>query len=214
MVKAVLFDMDGVIVDSEPPQMRVFDMLLRREGVVLRTEEFFEYAGKRTIDNFRVIVPRYGLKRTPEEYVEEKNRLYYELLEREGIEANPGVRELVEALRSAGVALAVVSGSPRRDIELVLSLTGLREAFPVVVAAEDVVRGKPDPEGFLKAAGILGVRPAEAWVVEDSEAGVKAAKAGGFRVVAVPTRYTAGHDFSSADRVAKDLFEVRRMLLG
>jgi HAD superfamily hydrolase (TIGR01509 family) len=110
------------------------------------------------------------------------------------------------------VRLGLVSGSPRRDIDLVLSLTGLAAEFPVIVAAEDVAAGKPDPEGFLKAAKILGVRPGETWVIEDSESGVSAGRAAGCRVIAVPTRYTMAHDFSAAERVMKDYSQVAEFL--
>ena len=213
MLSAVFFDLDGVIVNSEPPQMKVFDMLLKKEGISLDKSDFFEYTGKRTIDNFKDIVKRFGLKKTPEEYTALKDKLYFQLLKEGEIFPNDDAVLLIKELYKERVPLALVSGSPKRDIEYILSCLNLEKIFQTIISAEDVKNGKPDPEGYLLAATVLSVSPDKVWVIEDSFSGVLAAKRGKFNVIAVPTLYTKDHDFSLADVVFEKFSEVRNFLM-
>lgn len=208
----VIFDMDGVLIDSEPLQMKVFAVMMRRYGVVIPKKEFVSYVGMRAVDNFRDIIGKYGLTVTPGDLVKEKDALYGKVL-LGPLKAMPGVRALLGMLKARGVAMALVSGSSRRDINLVLKGLGLRRFFSHIVASGDVSKGKPHPEGFLKAAARMGLKQEEIFVIEDSAPGVTAARKGGFRTLAVPTPFTRSQDLSPAHRIFKDCRAVRTYLM-
>jgi beta-phosphoglucomutase len=127
------------------------------------------------------------------------------------VELLPSVRALVEGLHAAGFRQGVGSSAPRRNLDLILELTGIARFFAAVISMEDTQRGKPDPEVFLLAARRLGVSPARCWVIEDAPAGVQAAKAGGMRCVGVTF---VGHHSTDvvraagADLVVSSLVEI------
>lgn len=209
--RGVIFDMDGVLIDSEPLQMKVFNVMMKKRGISMPLKEFIGYVGMKAVDNFRDIIRKYRLRATPEELVIEKNGLYREVL-RGPLRPMPGIRQLLETLKKAGIPIALVSGSNGRDVRLVLKGLGLAGYFPTVVSGDDVRRGKPHPEGFLKAARLLNLDPAGIFILEDSSPGTIAGKRGGFRVLAVPTRFTKSQDFSSAERSFMGYRTVKRFL--
>lgn len=203
----VLFDLDGIIIDSEPMQMEAFNILMTKLGVKVGRDDFLKLVGKRAYDNFVHIIDKFGLKEDPEHLVLRKNELYETLLHK-NLHAMPGVVETIAYLHGKGVPLAIVSGSVRKHIEFILDGLGISRYFSMTLASEDVVKGKPDPEGFLRAAAQLGAEPAESFVIEDSEAGVSAGRRGGFKVIAIPTGFTEAHDFTGAFRICADMCET------
>jgi HAD superfamily hydrolase (TIGR01509 family) len=127
---------------------------------------------------------------------------------RGNVEALPGVRELIGALDENGVRKAVVTSTPRANLDLILDLLGLKDRFGALVAEEDASKGKPDPEGFLVAAQRLGVRPGRCTVIEDAPHGLRAAKAAGMRSIGVTTTHPAS-ELSDADLVVDSLADPR-----
>jgi beta-phosphoglucomutase len=214
--RAVLFDCDGVIADSEPLHLRVFQEVLAPLGIAIDVAEYAErYLGYDDRGVFDAALRRHGLEPTPARVatlVGAKAARFRRVLEAE-VRIFPGVASLVGAL--AGVPLAVVSGALRQEVEIILGRAGVRDAFTVVVAAEDVRTGKPDPEGFLVALAALraaygDLAAADCLVIEDAIAGIAAARAAGMRCLAVTTSYPAAA-LTEADRVVATL---ERLTLG
>jgi len=206
-VKAVLFDLDGVLVDSEPISTEASDKVLAEVGIYLTKEERSEVFGKRTIDNYRRHIKRRGLNLDAEELVREKNKVFAKLI-RGRLKPLPGVLSLLASLDDAGIRKAVVSSSPLDRVNASLEEVGLLLEFEVILSGDCCVRGKPDPEPFLLAAERLGVEASACVVIEDAEAGILAAKAAGMKCVAVRSPNTFGQDLSKADLIVGSLEEV------
>lgn len=206
---AAIFDWDGVIIDSRDQHARAWHALGERLGQPLPSDFIERTFGLRN----EAIIPscttwaREGETARIAELGERKEEIYRELIRREGIAALPGARELVAALRAAGVPCAVGTSTPRANVDAILALIGLQGAFAAIVAAEDVQRGKPDPEVFLRCARSLRRAPARCAVFEDAHVGIAAARAGGMKAVAVATTHPAA-SFRDADLVVPDLAAV------
>ena len=185
---AIIFDMDGVIVDSEPVHERAFrDIFAELGHGTTHGVHFPDYYGKSDVTLWRDFVARHRPPRPLDELVAWKQRRFLEILgESEPIfDTLPG---LVVGL-AARFKLAVASGSPHVVIDAVLGLEDLRRHFGAVVSVQDVARGKPAPDVFLEAARRLGVAPASCCVIEDSIAGVQGARAAGMGVIGITTSF-------------------------
>lgn len=208
MMRAVLFDMDGLMVDSESHALAMWAIVLARRGITLDQPAIDAMFGQRLDATSRMLVRRYGLADVPEKLGAEKTELQIERLDG-NVQAMPGLRELVDELDRRSLRYAIASSGLRRYIEAVLRIIGLAERFNVIVSGDDVARGKPAPDVFLCAAGRLGVRPLSCLVLEDAPNGVAAAKAAGMTCIAVPNRHTRSLDLSAADRIMHSLHVVR-----
>lgn len=191
---AVLWDMDGTLVDSGEAHWLAWREVLAGEGVSVTHEEFLATFGWRNVEILqRWMGPDVGPDRIAR-VGEAKERAYRERARAGGVTPLPGARECVRALRSAGWRQAITSSAPRANIEVVLDAMGLRGLVDEHLGAEDVRRGKPDPELFLSAAGRLGVPPGRCVVVEDAEAGVEGARRAGMACVGVGGESVRGAD--------------------
>lgn len=182
----VLFDWDGVIIDSSSQHERSWELLASEEGLDLPEGHFKAGFGKKN----EVIIPALGWGDDPalvRRLSDRKEELYRGLVASEGVNVLPGARELLASLRQAGIPRAVGSSTPRGNLDALFAVTGLDAFFDAVVCGSDVSHGKPDPEVFLKGAGLLGLPPGRCVVVEDAFAGIEAAKRGGMKVVGVAT---------------------------
>ncbi len=185
-VTAVIFDLDGTLVDSEPHYYEAGRRVLAAHGVPDFTwREHTRFIGIGTRETMETLRAEHRIDAPVEQLLEEKNRAYLELAGR-STQVFPGMRSLVRQLHAAGYPMAVASGSSRRAIEAVLNCVGLAELLPVQVSAEEVAHGKPEPHVFLEAARRLGARPAGCVVLEDAPPGAEAARRAGMRCVAVP----------------------------
>ncbi|PZA06090.1 MULTISPECIES: HAD family phosphatase [unclassified Meiothermus] len=207
-MRALIFDLDGTIFDSETAIFRAWQRVYAEQGAALALETWLPLLGTNEV-RFDPLAHIEDLVGHPIDRgaVLERART----LEREYVEATdvlPGVREWIAQAQAAGLGLAVASSSGRSWVEGHLRRLGLREFFSVLRTRDDVERTKPDPALFLRAAEGLGVEPAEALVIEDSLNGIRAAKAAGMRVVAVPNPLTRYSDLSGADLVIPSLAEV------
>jgi beta-phosphoglucomutase family hydrolase len=189
---AVIFDFDGVVIDSHEAHERSWFALAEELGRPFTRETFVATFGQRN----ESILPLLGWaeegdKARIQQLGDRKEALYREILSKEGIAPLPGVVALLEDLHKEGVSCAIGTSTPRANVECVLQITGLVGFFREVAAAEDVTRGKPDPEVFLKAAAKLGAEPSACVVIEDAQVGIHAAKAAGMKAVAVTTTHPA-----------------------
>jgi beta-phosphoglucomutase len=182
--RAVIWDVDGVLLDSAEQHRQAWHRLAADEGVAFTDGDFWATFGMRNAD----IIPRfYGRDLTADQIQalgDRKEASYRELL-RQSAAALPGARELMVALHAAGYWQAIGSSAPVENLDLIVELLRLRPYLEVVISGERVPHGKPAPDIFLAAAGALGVPPARCVVVEDAPAGVAAAHAGGMRCLAV-----------------------------
>ncbi len=186
-IPAVIFDLDGTLVDSEPLYYQAGRRMLAGHGVTgFGWEQHAPFIGVSTEETLAVLRERYGLRVPVSGLLAEMDRIYLELAAG-SMPVFPRALALVEALRTAGHPLAVASGSSRAAIDAVLAGTGLAARFDCVVSAQEVAHGKPAPDVLLEAARRLGVPGADCVVVEDAPPGVLAAAAAGMRCVAVPS---------------------------
>jgi beta-phosphoglucomutase len=207
--KAVLFDMDGVLVASGPAHLQSWKMLARRHGVELTAETFRQTFGRTSRDIIRMLWGEHVSDQQVRAIDEEKEAIYRELITGM-VPLTIGVRETLHSLREAGLRLAVVSSGPRANIDLVLSETRIGPFFEQIVSGEDIRAGKPDPECYLLAAERLGVRPAECAAVEDAPVGIAAAQAAGMRTIAfVGTYEQHALEELGADMIVSSLRMIR-----
>jgi HAD superfamily hydrolase (TIGR01509 family) len=183
--QAVLFDMDGLLVDSEPLWFEVETDVMTRLGGTWTAADQQALLGSALPDSVRYFLERAQLPADPAEVAEWMMGGIVAKVGERGVTIMPGAAELVAEVEAAGLPYALVTSSQRRFVDAVLSRIGLR--FPVLVCANDVTRGKPDPEPYLLAAQRLGADPGRCVALEDSLTGVTAAEAAGCLVVAVPT---------------------------
>jgi len=183
--RAVLWDMDGTLIDSEEFHWISWRDTLANEGIAITHEQFLSSFGQRNDS----ILPRWlGTAATPERIeriANAKEELYRQLLRRGGISPLPGVAHWVHRLHKEGWLQAIASAAPRANIEAVLEALSATHTFQGIVSAEDVHRGKPDPEVYLTAAARVGVSPDRCIVVEDAVAGVQGARSAGMRSIGV-----------------------------
>lgn len=202
--RAVLFDMDGVIVDSEPLHVAAFQATLKNYSHDLSHEQYKQYFAGRTDEaGFKQYFDFIGETVELPVVMDEKAKAYLTLAANE-LSSYPGVIKFIRDLAERKVQLALVTGSLRIEAEITLKAFGLTDYFPVVVAAEDIEHSKPNPEGYLKGAKALGVSSADCIVVEDAPKGVQAAKAAGIRCLAV-TNTHAKEELTDATLVVDQL---------
>jgi HAD superfamily hydrolase (TIGR01509 family) len=184
LIAAVVFDMDGVIVDSEQVWDDVRESYVREVGGTYAESATRDMMGMSSVEWSRYMAERLGVPGTPEEI---NAAIVERMLERYG-EAPPLIPGAVEAVRRCAERwpLAVASSSNPELIEVVLDVAGLHEVIPIVVSSQEVARGKPAPDVYLEAARRLGVDPHTCAAVEDSHNGIRSAKSAGMRVIAIP----------------------------
>jgi beta-phosphoglucomutase family hydrolase len=187
MRTGALFDWDGVVIDSSAQHEKSWELLALEAGKALPSDHFLRGFGMKN----QVIIPDIlGWTDNVDEIhalSQRKEELYREIIRDEGIEPLAGLTALLELLREQGVHCAVASSTHRENIETVFDQIGVRDYFDAVVSAEDVGRGKPDPEVFLKSAESIACQPDRCFVFEDAHVGIAAGLAAGAKVVAVAT---------------------------
>ncbi len=201
VLKAVLFDFNGVIIDDEPIHEQILEQLLLEENIRVKPQEFREYClGRSDRACLTNLLTRQG-RVTPEDYLQqlmnrkaEAYRKQIEALDR--LPIYRGVKDIIDKVIVAELKMAIVSGAVRSEVELVLEKAGLIQHFSVIIAGDDIVKSKPEPDGYLLAIEQLNqmyphldLKPDECLVIEDTFAGIEAAKKAGIPVVGVAHTY-------------------------
>lgn len=203
---SLVFDMDGVIIDSEPLHFSVEAEMLRDLGVEVENDVLHGFVGIGSRDMWTDLRNRYRLSETAEELSGRELEAYGRLLAvRNDIAAIPGIPSLVDRLKSAGWGVAVASSSRPDHIDRVLNLTGLAEKMDAVVSGYELPDGKPHPEIYQKTCRILGIDPARAAALEDARSGVVSAKAAGLTAIAYRNPASGSQDLSAADWIVDEI---------
>lgn len=221
MLRAVIFDFNGIIVDDEPIHFKLFQKVLGEKAIVLTEQTYYaRYLG---FDDKGAFVAAYRDNHRSLSHAElaeliERKAVYYQEAIRNHVAIFPGVKKLIGEL-SGSLPVAVASGALRQEIETILCTAGLLGCFRAIVAAEDVRRGKPDPEIFLKALAQLNaamagnpISTAECLVIEDSKEGIKGARRAGMKCLAVANSHPA-QLLNEATSVVSSLEEVNLKFL-
>jgi len=216
MLRAVIFDFDGVITDSEILHLRAFNKVLARYSVEITKQDYYkEYLGMTDRDCFKFLMEKGLLKidgHELESLIERKNEIFEGLAKGDG-RIIEGVRDFLEMLRRNQIPMAICSGALLVEIELILEQAKLHDFFCVIVSAEQVKKSKPNPEGFLltlhklndKTAGVI--EPQECVVIEDSHWGLEAARTAGMHRIAVTNSYEA-EELAPAEKIVKRLDDL------
>jgi len=211
-LKAVIFDMDGVIVDSEPIESMAWEKVLARYG---KTPFYHPWGlihapGEPTING---IIEKYNFPKEEVELIRVLKRNFFEEIVSEGIKPLLGMSQLIKKLKKAKIKIGVASGRNEKQVLVVIRELHFNEFFDQIVGFNEEVKRKPAPDVYLKAANLLKVKTLYCMAIEDTENGVKAAKAAGMKVIAVPNKWTAHQNFSKADRVVSSLSEITMSML-
>jgi beta-phosphoglucomutase len=217
VIRAILFDFNGILVDDEPIHLEMFQRVLGDEGITLTAEDYYrDYLGMDDRGCFAAVLQKAGEAPTVPclmRLIARKASYYQERMRQSGYPFFPGAAELVAELAAAGRMLGIVSGALSEEVESALRQAGLRDRFKVLVTAEDVTEGKPDPEGYRRALEGLNsfpplperlLHPHEVLAIEDSPAGLAAAADLGLSTLAVAHTYPP-HRLRMADAVAESL---------
>ncbi len=205
-IKALIFDMDGVLVDSEPCHLQAYQELLGRLGHPYTGEDNREFLGRKDITILGILNERYNLKSSAEALLVEKEAILARLLAT--AVPRPGVVKTLETAKRLGLPIAVASSATLPTIKLVVDVLKIRSYFKTLTSGDEVAHGKPAPDVFLLAAERLGVKPEHSLVIEDTYNGVLAAKAAGMYCVAIPCAVTKHQDHSAADKLLQSMEEL------
>ena len=209
-MKAIIFDMDGLMIDSERLYLQAQQEIAGQFNKKLTEETRLKTMGRKPLESVKIFVKELGIPMAAEEVLEMRDRIMrvkykYELV------PLPGLAHIIATFYSR-LQLAVCTGSQNEFLDIVVDQLKIRDKFAVLQASDDIQKGKPEPEIYLKTCKRLGLRPAECIVLEDSLNGVLAGKRAGCYVIAVPSTDMKKQDFSAADFVVKNLFAAANQI--
>lgn len=211
-IKAVVFDLDGLMLNTED----IFDLagheLMKRRGKVMTKECQQQMLGRRPNEAFTILKQLLDVDDSIEALLAETKDIFAGFVD-DHLQPMPGVFDILDRIEAASLPKAVATSSPRQYMIDMMTRFDLLERFPISLTAEDVTHGKPDPEIYLKAAELLNVSPGNMLVLEDSEAGTRAAASAGAVAVSVPNRHTVVQNFDVATLVANSLEDPRLLAL-
>ena len=213
MIRAVIFDMDGVLVDSEPLHVEIEKRQFKLNNLLISEEEHQQYMGVASDVMWKTIAQRHTLPVDVEQLIaqnkQESVRFFNEI---PAIPVMPGLADVLEKLTEKNIPMAVASSSFDEIIKIILERTGLHKYFRHMVSSQEAGKSKPEPDVFLLAAKRLGVQPSECLVVEDSFNGIKAAKAAGMRCIAYQGVGAIETSQREADAVIKSFDKLLTMI--
>ncbi len=197
-LKAIIFDMDGVLVDSEPMHLQSYQEILAVYGIAYSEEDNREFLGRKDIVILEMLKQRHILERSAEDLLFEKESILARLLQHDSV-PRPGLIAVLETAHANGLPMAVASSATLPTIELVVDALGIRGYFKTLTSGDEVAHGKPAPDVYLLAARRLGIDPRQCLAIEDTAAGITAAKAAAMYCVAIPCDATRHQDHFHAD---------------
>jgi len=203
-IRAIAFDLDGLMFNTEELYIDVGTELLRRRGKEFTQELLDQMMGRQSHVALQIMIDMHGLKATVEDLIAETDVIFPEIL-RTRLQPLPGLLDLLAVLEKKGLPKCIATSSRRVFVDKVLAAFQLEPRFAFILAQEDIPRGKPFPDIYLTAAERHGIAPAEMLVLEDSQNGCRAALAAGAITVAVPGEHSRNHDFSGVNHIAHSL---------
>lgn len=203
-IRAVVFDLDGLMFNTEEVYLLTGTEMLRRRGKTPAPDLFDRMMGRRPAEALQIMIELMDLTDTVEQLQQETDEVFYPMLDAH-LRPMPGLFELLEHIEARSLPKGVATSSRRHYVEDMLGRFELLARFHTTLTAEDVTHGKPHPEIYLKAAERLGIDPGEMLVLEDSQAGTQSAAAAGAVVISVPHDHSRAHDFSVAHAIARRL---------
>lgn len=208
-LKAAIFDMDGLMINTEPLQSQAYGAVLHEYGIepTPYSSGVIQKVGVREDENWEMLKEKYHLNENTKVLIDQRYKVYDALL-RKNLHAQPGLEQLLELLATNHIPMGVASSSPLEHIHLVLNGLKIEKYFSAITSSFEVPHGKPSPDVYLKAVEKLSVEPDACIVFEDAESGVTAAKAAGMKVIAVPNEFTKDQDVSKADNIVSSLQDV------
>lgn len=207
-MKAVIFDMDGVIIDSEPIHFEVDMQTLNELGCDITVEELEKYVGTTNEYMLSDIKRKYNLRQSVEEIIMYKVEMTKNIIMESELEPIKGIRELLEHLKNNNILAAIGSSSPRDLIDVVVNKFQLKEYFTYILSGEEVNEGKPAPDVYIETSKRLGIEAKDCIVIEDSKNGVLAAKRAGMKCIGFRNINSGNQDLSMADIIVKSITEV------
>jgi beta-phosphoglucomutase family hydrolase len=208
MIKAVIFDHDGVIADTEPLHYRAGKNVISKLGIEIEAWQKSRHIGRSTRESWELMKKTFKIEESVDALIAKKTAAVISIIKQEGVIPNPGLIGLLESLTKGKFRMAIASGQIREVIDAVLSKIQISDYFESIVSGEDTKEGKPHPEVFLTAASQLGIKPHECVVIEDSGPGVEAAKAAGMKCIALRMPSTMRQDISKADYIVNSLADI------
>ncbi len=190
-IGAILFDMDGVVVDNLPYHVDAWLLFCQHHNISLSREVFYEELnGMNSKDTFEWLYQR-DLGREEVEVLEEEKELIYREFYGPHLKAARGLIEFLQEIRNNGIKTALATSAGQGNIDFILDGLGIRDQFDAVIGGAEVQKGKPSPEIYLKAAAMVGIEPSACWVIEDSLQGIAAGLSANMRVIGMTTSHTA-----------------------
>lgn len=209
MISAVIFDMDGVIINSEPIYQQIEKEMFRELDIQVDAELYRTFVGLKTQEMWSIIVNRFHLSHQTADLDKEEEKRYLDSVHHQnGMLPVEGSIQLIRLLKEQRYWLALASSNSSRAVRAVLEKFELKGYFHHTVSGDQVIKSKPDPEIFLKTAGLLKQRPENCLVIEDSSNGINAARKAGMKCIAYENRDTGFQDLSEAHLVVRDLSEI------
>lgn len=208
-IKGVIFDLDGLLIDSEEFHYSAWVKVLRPLGVNFSKKEYSDYAGKQIDAAADELITKNNLKISRKNLVAQRKNAVIGIFENNYINLMPYAKEALEFFNNGKkIKVGLASGSASKMVELKLKSAGIYEMFSVIVGGDDVENGKPAPDIYLLAVEMLKLNPIECLALEDTQSGVEAAKSAGLFCFAIPNEYTHAQNFSKADEVFESLKEA------
>jgi beta-phosphoglucomutase family hydrolase len=209
MLRAVIFDMDGLMVDTEYLHHTSFKKVLEQYGVnpVPNIHGVIHVSGVSAEANWELFKEKYNFNADTAELTRSKHKIHLKLL-KNNVVPMPGLFELLKDIKEHGYRISIASSSALEQINLIVNRLGITNFFDAITSGEEVTSGKPAPDIFLKAAAKLGIEPTQCVVLEDAMNGMKAAKAANMHAVVVPNKFTKHENFDTADLIVASLKEL------
>jgi beta-phosphoglucomutase family hydrolase len=209
MLKAVIFDMDGVIIDSEPLHNKAYNNMFKEVGIEVSRALYESFTGQSTINICKRLCEHFNLEQAPETLVALKRKYYKQFFETNSdLTLIDGVLDLIKDYHKNGLTLVLGSSAAMTSINQIFERFDLNQYFKAKLSGADLKESKPHPEIFIKAAEASGFKPKECIVIEDSTNGIKAAKDAGIYCVGFDSFHSKNQDYSKANKVIKDFKEI------
>lgn len=211
MIKALIFDMDGLMIDSERLYFQAEREIANKCGKNVKDEILWKMMGRNPVESMTFFVEELRLSFSPIDALNMRNHIMREKLKTD-LKPMPGLTHILDTFYG-NLKLAVCTGTQEELLDIVMDKLEIREKFAVVQTSDKIKRGKPDPEIYLASCNKLGFDPKDCVVLEDSSNGALSGKRAGCYVIVIPSEYTLGQDFSFVDFVAEDLFHAEKHIL-